>query len=66
MQGTIVYLIICNYVRCRVVTLGEKESAGIAHLHRSIVTSISLHSYLSFHKGYTNPTNLGAVANLPW
>ena len=24
------------------------------------------HSYLYFYRGYTSPTNLGAVVNLPW
>ena len=29
-QPTTVYLIVCNNVSCKVVTLREKESAGIA------------------------------------
>ena len=46
MQAIIVYLIICNYVSCKVVTLREKESAvaGLMleinfHPHCSIVAS---------------------------
>ena len=31
MQGTIVYLIVCNYVNCEVASLGELESLIRTH-----------------------------------
>ena len=43
MQRTIVYLIICSYVSRTVVSLAEKESAGITLSHCLIVTSVSQH-----------------------